>query len=38
MKQIDQIDPKKCRERVQRLFTAEVMTDNYEEVFKSIIG
>jgi len=37
IKQIDDIDPKNCRERVQRLFTAEVMVDSYEEVYKDIV-
>jgi len=37
IKQINHIDPKKCRDRVQRLFTAEVMIDSYEEVFKNIV-
>ena len=37
IKLIDTIDPKKCRDRVKNMFTADVMVDSYEEVYKSIV-
>jgi glycosyltransferase involved in cell wall biosynthesis len=36
IRQVNSIDPEKCRERVKELFTAEVMTDSYEEVYRQI--
>lgn len=38
MKHLEDIDPVKCRERVRKMFTAEVMVDNYEEVYKKIMN
>lgn len=37
IKNIDKIDRKKCRERVERYFTSEKMTDGYEEIYNKIL-
>lgn len=38
VKNIDQIDRKKCREHIERNFTVERMVDDYEKVFQKIIN
>jgi glycosyltransferase involved in cell wall biosynthesis len=38
LKQLDQIDPNACRERVQRLFSKEAMVAGYERVFERVIA
>jgi glycosyltransferase involved in cell wall biosynthesis len=37
IKDIDRIDRKKCRERVEKNFSTDVMTDNYLKVFENLI-
>jgi len=37
IKNIDKIDRKKCRERVERYFSVERMVENYEEIIKKYI-
>jgi glycosyltransferase involved in cell wall biosynthesis len=37
VKRVDEIDRRKCRERVERLFTKEVMASNYELLYKEIL-
>jgi len=32
VKHLDKIDPKRCRERVKRMFTGQIMVDNYERI------
>jgi len=32
-KQVDAINPQKCRERVEEMFTSQVMVDNYERLY-----
>jgi hypothetical protein len=32
-KQVDMIDPQKCRERVEKMFTDKTMVDNYERLY-----
>ncbi|GAB6273809.1 MAG: glycosyltransferase family 4 protein [Peptococcaceae bacterium] len=32
-KQVDMIDPRKCRERVEKMFTDKIMVDNYERLY-----
>jgi len=38
IKKIGEIDRKKCRQRVEKYFTAEKMTDGYEKVYKKTLG
>jgi glycosyltransferase involved in cell wall biosynthesis len=38
MKHLESIDPVKCRKRVEKMFTAETMTDAYEEIFRRIVN
>lgn len=38
LKNIDQIDRKKCRERVQERFSLKAMVDGYEELYSKIVG
>jgi glycosyltransferase involved in cell wall biosynthesis len=38
LKHLDQIDPHRCRERVQRLFSKEAMVAGYEGVFERAIA
>lgn len=38
LKHLDAIDPAMCRKRVREMFTAEVMSDKYETVYKNIIN
>jgi glycosyltransferase involved in cell wall biosynthesis len=37
LKRLDQIDPKACRDRVQRLFSKQAMVAGYEDVFRRAI-
>jgi glycosyltransferase involved in cell wall biosynthesis len=37
MKCVGEINPKKCRERVERKFSAEVMVENYEKAYKKAL-
>ena len=37
IKQIDKIDRKKCRERVERYFSIEKMVDDYENICKKLL-
>jgi len=34
---VQEIDPRKCRERVERLFTAEKMVEGYERVYRNVL-
>jgi len=34
--QVGQLSRRACRERVERLFSVEVMTDGYENVYRSL--
>lgn len=38
IKNIDRIDRKKCRERVEKYFTSEKMADGYEAIYKKILN
>ncbi|TMK31499.1 MAG: glycosyltransferase family 4 protein [Actinobacteria bacterium] len=38
LKRLDEIDPRACRERVQRLFSKEAMVAGYEGVFERVIA
>jgi len=38
VKHIDEIDPKKCRDWVKKMFTSQSMIDGYEEVFMKVTG
>lgn len=35
-KRIDEIDPKKCRKHVEKLFSIEAMTDGYERIYRKL--
>jgi len=35
---VDEIEPPKCRERVEEMFTAQTMVDGYERVYKEVLG
>ena len=37
-KHVGEINPQKCRERVEDMFTARVMVDNYEQVYMRALG
>ena len=37
-RRIDEIDPKKCRERAKRMFRPEVMVDGYERIYEKILS
>ncbi len=37
LKEIDRIDPRACRDRVERLFSADAMVEGYERVFERVI-
>ncbi|GAI45838.1 unnamed protein product, partial [marine sediment metagenome] len=37
IKNIDKIDRKKCRQRVEKYFTVEKMVDDYEKIIKRLI-
>jgi len=37
-KRVDEISPQKCRERVEDMFTARAMVDNYERVYTKVLG
>jgi glycosyltransferase involved in cell wall biosynthesis len=37
-RRVDEIDPKECRKRVERRFTADTMVDGYERVYETIVG
>ena len=37
IKNIDKIDRKKCRERVEKYFTAEKMVNGYEKVCLTVL-
>jgi glycosyltransferase involved in cell wall biosynthesis len=34
--EVTSLSRRACRERVERLFSVEVMTDNYEQVYKTL--
>jgi glycosyltransferase involved in cell wall biosynthesis len=36
--QIERIDPRACRERVQRLFSARRMADEYAQLYSRVLG
>ncbi len=38
LRHIDDIDPEKCRERAKKLFSSHVMVDQYEKVYKEVLG
>jgi len=38
LKHLSEIDPRACRERVQRLFSKEAMVAGYERVFERVIA
>jgi glycosyltransferase involved in cell wall biosynthesis len=38
MQDVAEIDPQKCRERVETMFTAETMVDGYERVYTKVLG
>jgi len=38
IERVDEINPRKCRERVEKNFTAELMAKRYTEVYEKIIG
>ena len=35
---LDRIEATRCRERVERMFTDRIMVDNYERVYKDVLG
>ncbi len=35
---VGEIEPQKCRERVEKMFTAQTMVDGYERVYKRVLG
>lgn len=37
LEQVDMIDPKECRRRVENMFTAETMINNYESVYMRVL-
>lgn len=37
-KHIDEISPEACRDRVENMFSARRMVDNYERVYRNILG
>ena len=37
-KRVGEINPKECRERVEEMFTASSMVDNYERVYMRVLG
>ena len=37
IKNIDKIDRRKCRERVEKYFSAEKMIDDYEKIIKKLL-
>jgi glycosyltransferase involved in cell wall biosynthesis len=37
LKHLGEIDPRACRERVQRLFSKEAMVAGYERVFEEVV-
>jgi len=38
IRHLDEIDPKQCRDRVKKMFTAQTMVDGYEQVFMKVAG
>jgi glycosyltransferase involved in cell wall biosynthesis len=38
VKQVGEISPRKCRDRVKRLFTAQTMVEGYESLYRSVLG
>jgi len=38
VKRVDEINPQKCRERVENMFTARAMIDSYERVYIKVRG
>jgi glycosyltransferase involved in cell wall biosynthesis len=38
VKHVSEINPRKCRERVESMFTTSTMVDNYERVYTKILG
>jgi glycosyltransferase involved in cell wall biosynthesis len=38
LRRVDEIDPHRCRERVERLFSKEAMVRGYERVFERVVG
>jgi glycosyltransferase involved in cell wall biosynthesis len=37
LQKVDQIDPKECRKRVENMFTAEIMVENYERMYMKVL-
>ncbi|MCK5590166.1 MAG: glycosyltransferase family 4 protein [Dehalococcoidales bacterium] len=38
VKHVNEISPRKCRERVEKMFTADAMVDGYEKVYTEVLG
>ena len=38
LQRLGEIDPRACRERVQRLFSKEAMVKGYERVFEKVLA
>jgi glycosyltransferase involved in cell wall biosynthesis len=38
VKHISEINPQRCRERVENMFTAQAMVDDYERVYMKVLG
>ena len=38
VKHVDEISPEACRDRVENMFSARRMVDNYERVYRNILG
>ncbi len=38
VKHVNEINPRKCRERAEKMFTARTMVDNYERVYMKVLG
>ncbi len=38
VKHVNEINPRKCRERAEKMFTARTMVDNYERVYLKVLG
>jgi glycosyltransferase involved in cell wall biosynthesis len=38
VKHVNEISPRKCRDRVEKMFIARAMVDNYEHVYLKVLG
>ncbi len=38
VKHVGEIDPRRCRDRVEKMFTAQTMVDGYERAYEGILG